>query len=130
MVTWERQSEGGAKAIGKSRGGVVVAEGGKAGLGKAEGRGHMGEMYEGGKCLMGRGHILGVWPWLRAEPMLGLGKNEGAWSHWRAGLSRTRQAGPKAGYEGQGQMRVRRGPSHKVGGMARQKREGRMRGRP
>ena len=43
-------------------------------------------------------------PRLRAEPMPGLGKNEGAWSHWRAGPSRTRQAGPKAGYEGQGQM--------------------------
>ena len=104
MVKWERQSEGGAKAIGKSRGGVAVAEGGEGRFGEGRGACHMREMYEGGKYLMGRGHILGVWPWLRAEPMLGLGKNEGAWSHWRAGLSRTRQAGPKAGYEGQGQM--------------------------
>lgn len=36
--------------------------------------------------------------------MPGPGKNEGAWSHWRAGPSRTRQEGPNAGYEGQGQM--------------------------
>lgn len=37
MVTWERQSEGGAKAIGKGRVGVVVAEGGEGRFG--EGRG-------------------------------------------------------------------------------------------
>lgn len=58
MVTWERQSEGGAKATGKSRVGVVVAEGGATtGLGKAEWAWSHGRDGWGREAFNGRGHI-------------------------------------------------------------------------